>query len=1025
MSFCNRIRVACSLIAATICLAGTATAQTSYFGRNKVQHKEFKFEVLKTEHFDIYFYPEEREAALQVSRMAERWRARLSQLFEHSLTAPQPIVLYASSPDFQQTNVVEGIGEGTGGVTESLKRRVVLPMAGTLADTDHVLGHELVHAFQYDIASRQRTDSLGSALEALPLWFIEGMAEYFSIGHIDPHTAMWVRDASRQDQELPTIRQLNDSRYFPYRWGQAFWAYVAGRWGDQTVRSLLDAALQARSTDAAFKSVLNLSAAEISKDWHEAIRAQYQPVLNATERVTTYGHLIAGDEEARQGLNVSPSLSPDGRRFVYFSQRGLLSVDLYLADAETGRIIRKLINTAIDPHFTSLQFIGSVGSWHPQGRQFVFGAISSGRPELTILDVDRAERVREIPFADLGEILNPSWSPDGRFIVFSATKGGFSDLYIYDLDQAALRPMTSDAFAELQPAWSPDGKRVAFVTDRFSTDLSTLHAGSLSLAVLDVTSGQITALKTFERGKSINPQWHPDGRQLYFLSDQNGITNLYVVDTSAGQIRQLTNLDGGASGVTALSPALSSSLDARRIAFSAYDSGQLKIYVIDGAPALTGTPPATAAAQPAASVLPPAERATNQLAQLLSDPNVGLPKTTGDVVPYSPRLSLDFVGQPYLSAGINRFGPALGGGLSFLWSDMLGDHVLGAAFDVNTYGMGFDDIFKNTGAIVGYENRKHRWNWGVALEQLPYITGGIATGVTTSGGQLVFAERTIIQRQTFRGLNGAVAYPFSQTRRLELGGGFQQVSFDQEVRTILTSLQTGRQISDQTETTSLAGTLRLGTATAALVSDNSLFGATSPVAGQRSRLSVSPTVGTISYTGALVDFRRYFMPVDFYTIAGRILHYGRYGSGGEDPRLIGLFLGYPELLRGYEIGSFTASECVASSLGTCEVFDRLIGSRILVGNLEFRFPLLRPFGVRGNMYGPVPVEVAFFADGGVAWTRDDRPSFAGGNRRPVSSAGVTLRANVFGFAVAQIDLAYPFQRPGRGWVWGFSLTPGF
>jgi outer membrane protein assembly factor BamA len=175
----------------------------------------------------------------------------------------------------------------------------------------------------------------------------------------------------------------------------------------------------------------------------------------------------------------------------------------------------------------------------------------------------------------------------------------------------------------------------------------------------------------------------------------------------------------------------------------------------------------------------------------------------------------------------------------------------------------------------------------------------------------------------------------------------------------------------------------------------------------------------------MVDYRRYFMPVDFYTIAGRVLHYGRYGSGAEDSRLLGVFIGYPELLRGYDIGSFTAAECVAGSLGTCEAFDRLIGSRMLVGNIELRFPLLRPFGVREGMYGPVPVEVAFFADAGTAWTSIQRPSFAGGERRPVSSAGVTFRANVFGFAIAQIDLAYPFQRPGRGWVWGFSLAPGF
>jgi outer membrane protein assembly factor BamA len=167
------------------------------------------------------------------------------------------------------------------------------------------------------------------------------------------------------------------------------------------------------------------------------------------------------------------------------------------------------------------------------------------------------------------------------------------------------------------------------------------------------------------------------------------------------------------------------------------------------------------------------------------------------------------------------------------------------------------------------------------------------------------------------------------------------------------------------------------------------------------------------------------MPVNFYTIAARVVHYGRYGSGAEDPRLVPLYIGYPQLVRGYEIGSFSSNECTPTLDGSCPQFDRLIGSRMLVGNLEFRFPLLRPFGATGRMYGPVPTEVAFFADGGGAWNSGERPSFLGGNRQSVASAGVSFRVNLFGFAVGQFDFAHPFQRPERNWVWSFSLSPGF
>src|SRR5439155_11441237 len=133
---------------------------------------------------------------------------------------------------------------------------------------------------------------------------------------------------------------------------------------------------------------------------------------------------------------------------------------------------------------------------------------------------------------------------------------------------------------------------------------------------------------------------------------------------------------------------------------------------------------------------------------------------------------------------------------------------------------------------------------------------------------------------------------------------------------------------------------------------------------------------------------RYFMPVPFYTLAAPVIHYGRYGSGGQDPRLTPLYLRYPALVRGYDVNTFDANECVPTATSECPAFDRLLGSRLLVGNIEFRFPLLRPFGVSRRMYGPLPIELALFADGGLAWNQGKRP------RDGVSSAGVAVRVNI-------------------------------
>jgi hypothetical protein len=1006
-------------------LSGAASpAGAQYFGRNKVQYKDFRFEVLKTTHFDVYFYPEEREAARQGAEMAERWYARLTQIFEHQLTGRQPLILYASHPDFEQTNAIPGeLGEGTGGVTEPYKRRIVLPLGGPLAESDHVIGHELVHAFQYDMASRGQGVAGMSGMERLPLWFIEGMAEYLSLGPDDPNTSMWMRDAAGRDR-MPSIKDLDNPKYFPYRWGQALWAYVTGRWGDHVVASVLRSASITGDARGALVRATGMKDDELSREWHAALRESALAVRQRARPVGEFGRVLQKAESEFAGLNVSPSISPDGKRMMFLSQRSLLSIDLYLADAQTGKILRKITNTAVDPHFSSLEFIYSAGAWAPDSRRFAFSVVHGGHPALVVLDVDRDRTEKEIEFRDLGEIFNPTWSPDGRFVAFSALVGGLTDLFVHDVQAGTTRRLTSDAFADLQPAWSPDGRLLAFVTDRYSTRLATLDIGNYQLAVMDVASGSVRPVIGGAAGKNVNPQWSSDGA-LYFVSDRTGVSNIYRTTVDGIGAGQVTNLVTGVSGITSVSPAISYAPGPKRLLFSVYEDDKYNIYSTESAAVLAGRAVVEFEGSVAAK-LPPLKRVSEQVVALQDNPTIGLPAARNpQIVPYRARLSLDFAGQPYVGVGVDPYGTFAGGGISLSWSDMLGNYTLGTAVEVNSGFGGFRDTLRNSGGMVAFTDLRHRWNWGVAGGQMPYLAGGFTTGLTTTADGAVGVQQTTLFRQVERSISAIAAYPFNSVRRFEFSSGYTNIGFDQEIQTILFDPYTGDILSEQRESQSAGKSLSLGTASAAFVSDTTSFGATSPILGERYRLQVSPTFGSIRFDSVLADYRRYLMPVSFYTIAARVLHYGRYGSGGEDPRLIPLYLGYPEIVRGYGFNSFAASECTATAASSCPQFDRLLGSRMLVGNLEFRFPLLRPFGVGQRMYGPVPIEVGVFADAGVAWNRGEKPEWFGGQRQGVTSAGFLARVNVFGFAIAQIDFTRPFQRAGRGWIWQFSLSPGF
>jgi hypothetical protein len=222
---------------------------------------------------------------------------------------------------------------------------------------------------------------------------------------------------------------------------------------------------------------------------------------------------------------------------------------------------------------------------------------------------------------------------------------------------------------------------------------------------------------------------------------------------------------------------------------------------------------------------------------------------------------------------------------------MLGNHAVYAGAQATNR---FDEF----GGNITYINRTHRWNWGAAIDQTPYVYRSFNAGVTNIAGQPAYIEQEYRFLQTDRSMSGLMSYPFSRAHRVDFSGGFRQVAYKQDVTTRAFDYYSGQQISQDRENVATADALNLGEASAALVFDTSISGVASPIRGSRYRFEVAQTSGTISYTGLTADARTYRMPFRPVTFAFRGLFFGRYGSGAEDFRLPTLYLGYPGLVRG-------------------------------------------------------------------------------------------------------------------------------
>jgi outer membrane protein assembly factor BamA len=213
----------------------------------------------------------------------------------------------------------------------------------------------------------------------------------------------------------------------------------------------------------------------------------------------------------------------------------------------------------------------------------------------------------------------------------------------------------------------------------------------------------------------------------------------------------------------------------------------------------------------------------------------------------------------------------------------------------------------------------------------------------------------------------------------------------------------------------------------ALVDDSGVFGGTSPILGQRFRFEVDALAGSIRYNEVLLDYRRYLRLHRALVLAGRAMHYGRYGPGAADDRLYSLFLGDPWFIRGYDYTSVGAQVENGESAAADLYYNKLLGTRLSVANVELRVPLLGSLGLFPTPAVP-PVEAALFFDAGAAYQPDLRELgtvYAGGWRQTLTSYGVSLRMNLLGFAVGEAALVHPNDRPGQGWYWEFSLQPGF
>jgi len=697
---------------------GSGASQIGYFGQNKVQYQSFSWQVLRGPHVDLYFYPEEQELARAALEYAEQSYDVLAQRLSHSIAKRIPLILYASHADFEQTNILPyAPPEGLLGVTDFLKRRITLPFTGNYAEFRHTLRHELVHVFQLSLMTEAFLRYPRGPHASLPLWFTEGLAEYFSAGE-DSRDEMILRDLTVSGR-LPTLGQLayaGGGLVYPI--GGSIVRYLGTTYGEWRLAALYHELWKYASLDDAMKELYGRPLTQLSDEWRFWLRRRYYPEVDSTQplaltarRLTRLAikptaYRLPGDT-AVQVLYFSPA---DGYTNIYSSP----------LDRDDPKPV---VRGERSPEFESFHFFESRVDVNASGI-VVFGSRFESRDALIFWDLKAKRMVGRYQFASLVSILSPAWAPDGKSVVFSGLAvSGYADIYRLWMADGRLERLTNDRYQDSDPSVSPDGRLVVFASDRTAFGAQ----GGRNLFLLDLARGAIRHL-TYGDWRDEGPRWAPGTNRIWFTSDRDQTLQIYSVDSTGLGRRETAALDG------AFDPQFVEGREG--FVFGGFADLSFNLYF---EPMRTDSP-AVAIALPEHMAAPGWEW-----------PELALSTVAHTApVPYKRQYGLDF------AAGEAAVAPGLGSqqGAVALFSDLLNDHAFIVTLSSFAYsGSGLGNLLDNISGSTFYLNQTHRINWGV--------------GAYRQRGLFYEGDFSSLFQETAYGVLGQLRYPLSRFRRIE------------------------------------------------------------------------------------------------------------------------------------------------------------------------------------------------------------------------------------------------------------------
>jgi hypothetical protein len=894
-----------------------------YYGKNRVRHKNFEWYIYKTDHFEIFYYPDLEPHLERIASYAESAYQRISGELKQDLPTRVPLILFKTQSEFQMENISGGeMPEGVLAFAEPERYRMVLPIDEPPDQLYRLITHELTHVFEFEIIPR------GIMGANLPLWMDEGLANYMA-SYWNVLDLMQVRDAALTDNvpKMSDFRAMPLSGRLPYTLGHATFEFIESKWGKEGIRQFLFSLRKSviGGGESAYEEALKVKPEEFDDQFDRYLKERFRPFRDK-ERPADYGRNIAPSPERTRYVSVlSVEPTPSGDMLVaVVGNRKDQELDIILISAKDGQIIRNVTN-GFDKD-RGFEYIATAGglrgnlvpwvSLSSDDRIAYFARTGKGK-SLVIENVVTGRQEHKLDLETIDAPESPAFSPDGERVAFAGIQGAVTDIYIVELATGTITNVTTDGFADYAPTFAPDGRSIVYTArisgnDKlFQVNLATGERRQLTFGAHDDTAARFGDERTIVfTSTAIDPNVQISQEQ----ARNANIPNIWSLDLQTGDLKQWTDTVTGI-----VSPVVLPGGPGLRVAFVSYYKGENGIHVVSFE-------------EPKATV---------------PTSDFGAP---GPIVDFSPPLShtlvrdnihrkgaferMTLAGRPPVGLGVTSSGNFYGNTeLSF--TDVLGDKQVNffaqSIGNYRTMALTYVNIGSRLQyAVQGFSQDIFYFGQNPALYDpslAPYIDRDQAEAVQSQKGATVFG-----------------IYPLSRYSRVELFGGYANVS----ERYANSGLQ---QLADQYQTDRFGNPLfrsghmlPLGVS---FVQETTVFREYGPVAGSTMKVSfdVSPGFNRNNWLSRRTidgDFRHYLRLAWNGVLALRLKGFK---SWGRNPDF--LYFGGNSEMRGYEYLEF-------------------LGHNAVFANAELRFPLieamLTPVGVLGGLRG-----VFFFNIGGAGF----------------------------------------------------------